>query len=405
MVDVLHVHAMGWTQTLESSVTSAAGVDGGRRIQLDYPVTNVTGVFNNGAGTGINYWTMTGSWRSDDPRLKNRAVRIEAKYIVLAEGTGLAASTAAWVTYDVPSAIRPIYGAYGSTGRVSLVDAYSSVAGPHTFTTEMTDKNTGSPEVVTIEPQSGGMVVKSVKVVTDGADIDMYIYSAGGSEAYADSYAETNQDTDQIVGNATINAAGQSFTGNGNDIIEAEFYLKKILSPTGNATCKIYASTGSDPNRTPTGAALATSNTFDVSTLTGSYALITFTFPTPYTSVNGTTYFVVLDYTGGNATNYVHMGTDTSSPNHASNNFATYTTSWSDVATADGCFYVTTTGTADDPADSLILWKKETINGIYIENQTWVIDASITSIYVGYVDNGTATAASTNIELRGTPLV
>jgi hypothetical protein len=279
-------------------------------------------------------------------------------------------------------------------------------AGRHTFSSEMTDRNTGSPEEVSLEPPSGGMVVKSVKTVTDGTNVDMYIYSAGGSEAYSDQYSESNQDSDQIVGNGTIEAAGQSFTGNGQDLLRVEFYLKKELSPTGNATAKLYASTGSDPNRTPTGSALATSDTFDVSTLTGTYALTELTFSTPYTLVNGTTYFIVLEYTLGDATNYVNMGTDTSSPSHADNNWASYDTSWTAASTTDGCFYVTTTGTADDPDDELILWKSTGINGIDIDERDWVIDKSLTKVYVGYVDSGTnATPASTNIELRGAPLI
>lgn len=179
MVDVLHVHAMGWTQTLESSVTSAAGVESGRRIQLDYPVTNVTGVFDNDAGTGTNYWTMATLWRTDDPRLKQRAVRIEAKYIVLAPGTGLAAATAAWVTYDVPNAIRPLYGGYGATGLVGLAEIYSKGL-DYNFTgfTEMTGPTAGTPVEVDLEPGTGGLAVKSIKVLTDGTNINLYIYKA-----------------------------------------------------------------------------------------------------------------------------------------------------------------------------------------------------------------------------------
>lgn len=391
----------GFTKILEVSTTSASGINNGRRIELDYPIDNVTGVYDNSSGTGTDYWNIHAEGHV---LRKTRKIRSNARYIVLPEQNGLAASTTCYVTYRVPSGAKALKGAYGSTGYVGLPEMFSS-GGSNVFSTEMTDKNTGIPEQLLLDPSSGGMIVKSVKVVTDGANIDMYIYSAAGSEAYSDLYAETNQDTDEAVGNGTTVAAGQSFTGNGNDIIEAEFYLKKVVSPTGNATCKIYASTGSDPNRTPTGAALATSNTVDVSTLGGTYALQTFIFATPYTTVNGTTYFVVLDYSGGDVTNYVHLGTDTSAPSHTSNNFATYVASWSDVATTDGCFYVTTTGTADDPKDSLILWKSESINGMHIDDRAWVIDSPLTSVYVGYVDKGTATPASTNIVIRGAPLV
>lgn len=397
MPHTLYAHVRGWTQTLEQSATSASTVRDGRRIDLDYPVTNVTAVYDNADGTGTNYWTM-----GSTPSLNQRESHKEAKYIVLPTNTGLSAETDVWVTYDVPNEIRPVYGAYGSTGMVGLPEMFSVTAGPHVFSAEMSDRNTGVPEKVTIDPQMGGMVVRSVKVVTDGTNIDAYIYNDPGYSS-CDTYATTNQDTDQAVGNATINAAGQSFTGDGQILRRATLYLKAVLSPTGTAVCKLYASTGSDPNRTPTGAALATSATVDVSDIGATYENVDFDFPTGTTVTNSTTFFIVLEYTGGDATNYIHWGTDTSTPGHTSNNFATYTTSWSDAATTDGCFILYTEG---DPADEYIIWKSETINGIDIDDRAWVIDQSITDIYVGYVDTGAnATEAETNIELRGAPLV
>lgn len=402
MSRVIHVHVKGWTQTLEASVTSASGVKDGRKIQLDYPVTAVTGVFDNDAGTGTNYWTV---YPTTDPRAKRREINPMGRYIVLPISSGLAAATNCWVTYNMSESIQPIHGGYGVSGVVSFAESWSKKA-INIFSTEMTDKNTGTPEKVWLDPQAGGMAVKSVKIITDGTNISMYIYSDGGSITLTDSYVQANQDADQIVGDTTTDAAGQSFVGNGETLLTADLWLKKVLTPTGNAVCKIYDSTGSDPNRTPTGSVLATSDTVDVTGVGGSYALETFTFSTPYVLTNGTTYFLVLEFTG-NATNYLHWGTDTSSPTHTDNNFAAYTASWAAASTTDGCFYVYTSGVGQDPSDSDIIYQSGSITtGIYIDNAAWVIDSSLSAVWIGYVDTGAnALPANTTVEIRGSPLV
>jgi hypothetical protein len=398
MPEIVNILVKSFAQTLEASVTSSAGVDGGRRIELDYPISSIVGVYDNALGTGTNYWT---EYNENSPQAKARSIKHFEQYILLPNGTTLAADTNCWVTYNVWSGYRPIYGGYGSTGLVGLPsDVMSVVAGPQAFTAEMTDRNTGIPIRLAISPQAGGMVVKSTKVITDGTDIDMYIYSDSGT-AQCDTYATGNQDTDQAVGNDTIFAAGQSFAGDGAELRNAVLWLKAVSSPTGDAVCKLYASTGSDPNRTPTGSALATSDAVDVSGIGATYESVTFTFSLPYTLASGTTYFMVLEY-DGDSSNYLHWGTDTSTPGHTSNNFATYTSSWSDAATTDGCF---TVNSGKNPADTDILYIGETINLMGIDNSVWVIDESLTEVWVGYVDNATATPASTTIELRGGPLI
>lgn len=396
MTDILNVIVSGWEQSLEASVTSASGVNGGRRIELDYPLSRITGIYDNSVGTGTNYWT---EYKDSSPQARGRSIKHFEKYILLPTGTTLSAATNCWVTYNVWAGYIPLAGAFGSTGLVGLPEIWSYL-GTNTFATEMTDKNTGIPERITLDPQAGGMVVKMAKVVTDGADIDMYVYNDPGV-ATSDTYATSNQDTDQNIGDDTNNAVGQSFVGNGGIIRTADLWLEAVLSPVGNATCKIYASTGADPNRTPTGSALATSDTVDVSAIGATYESVIFTFSTEYTLVDSTVYFVVLEY-DGDATNYLHWGTDTSTPTHASNNFAVYTSSWAAAATTDGCFTVYTDG---NPLDSAIIYQKETVNGINIDNSVWVIDASLTQVWVGYVDNGSATPASTTVELRGSALI
>src|SRR3990170_1331257 len=94
-----------------------------------------------------------------------------------------------------------------------------------------------------------------------------------------DSYSETNADG---YGNLHNDATkiGQSFNASfGATLNTCQFYLKKTGSPTGNAVAKLYAHSGTyGTSSIATGAALATSGTLNVATLTTSAVLKTFTF-------------------------------------------------------------------------------------------------------------------------------
>jgi hypothetical protein len=174
MPEIMKVKVKGWTQTLEQSVTSAAGVDDGRRIVIDYPIQSVTGVYGNDAGTGTNYWTEYADGR---PQAKARSVRHFEKYILLPSGTTLAASTACWVTYEVWRGYMSLTGVLTPDGQVVLPSSSSSGL-DYTFASEMTNVTTGTPVEVNISPSIGGLHVKSVKVLTDGTNINLYVYKA-----------------------------------------------------------------------------------------------------------------------------------------------------------------------------------------------------------------------------------
>lgn len=156
------------------------------------------------------------------------------------------------------------------------------------------------------------------------------------------SYSEANQDNLDYIYNGGVTEYGQAKTLTGtHDITAVKFYLKKINSPTGNATAKIYSCTGTPgTSGKPTGAALATSGTFDVSTLTSTLQLITFTFSSPYTAVAGN-YCFVLAYSGGDASNYVDIGIDTSSPGDTGGNTCYFASGVYESAPAtDTIYYV-----------------------------------------------------------------
>lgn len=161
-------------------------------------------------------------------------------------------------------------------------------------------------------------------------------------------YADTNVDSDQALGNAVTTGVAQSFTtpattANTNSIgcfATARFRLKKTGSPTGNAVAKLYAHSGTlGTTSIPTGAALATSENFAVSTLTASYAWVKFRFPSAwYQFAASTNYVIAIEYSGGDASNYVQVGYDGSTPGHAGNMSTFAAAVWTPNATADAAF-------------------------------------------------------------------
>ncbi len=167
----------------------------------------------------------------------------------------------------------------------------------------------------------------------------------------ADLYFETNNDATSSMRTTQTVGVGQSFTGNGAVLYSARFLLKKTGAPTGNATAKIYAHSGSfGTSSIPTGAALATSATFDVSTLTTTYLNSTFpqlidfrfTAGNAITLTNATNYIVTVEYSGGSLGNTVDVGTDTSTPTHAGNLSTFDNVTWTATAGTDACFYIYT---------------------------------------------------------------
>ena len=149
---------------------------------------------------------------------------------------------------------------------------------------------------------------------------------ASASIVTVDSYSESNQNTDMSLDNYILDntALGQSFTNTNSVTLDSvKFYILKNSLPTGNATVSIYAHTGVYGSASlPTGSALATSDTFDVSTLTTSHQLKTFTFSgvNRIALTSGTYYVVMLNYGGdGNTSHSVSVGVDSTSPTASGN--------------------------------------------------------------------------------------
>lgn len=174
-------------------------------------------------------------------------------------------------------------------------------------------------------------------------------FSSGGT---IDSFSEANLDNDFSLGAGKNNKElSQAITiGTSYNLASAKFYLKKFGSPTGNIVAKLYAVTGTvGTNAVPTGSALVTSDPIDISTLSTSYALSTFTF-SGYDLTSGD-YAITIEYNGGDATNYLLVGTKSfgTGSEHAGNMGArnTSTSNWSNVSGADLIFYVTASASTD----------------------------------------------------------
>jgi hypothetical protein len=157
-----------------------------------------------------------------------------------------------------------------------------------------------------------------------------------------DSNTETG--TNYPVGNGTVTRVAQAFANGAvaQNLTRARFRLKKVGSPTGNLTVSIYAITGSfGSTAVPSGAALATSATLDVATLTTSYLEkeLAFAVSSQYNMAASTNYAISVEYSGGDGSNYVHVEGD-STGTHAGN-LANYAGSWTAAAAEDlwfSCF-------------------------------------------------------------------
>jgi len=153
--------------------------------------------------------------------------------------------------------------------------------------------------------------------------VSIPIASASGN--LITSYSESNYDYDYAM-------YGASFTGfapkivipTSADLGSIKFYLKKTGSPTGNITAKVYSSAA-----TPT-TLLATSDTVDSTTLTGSYSLVEFFFTgaEQIALSSATTYFFSIEYSGGDASNTVDLGAE-----NVAGDFAYKTAGWSALGT------------------------------------------------------------------------
>ena len=163
-----------------------------------------------------------------------------------------------------------------------------------------------------------------------------------GSPTITDSYPESNYTTSFSLHSLTSTQVAQSFTANGNKLTRMDFYIARNGSPTGNIRAYVYAHSGTfGTSSVATGTALASSATIDISTLSTTISLVTFTF-TGQNQVllsNATKYVAAVEYTGGNGSNSLVYGVD-ETPAHSGNTAFFSSSSWSALDTMDLIFYV-----------------------------------------------------------------
>src|SRR3990167_3890748 len=162
------------------------------------------------------------------------------------------------------------------------------------------------------------------------------------ADTLEDSYGSANNDGDELLGDAYNQAAGQAFTPKDTvDISEARFLLRKSGSPTGTAYARLYSITGAYGDTGIPANLLASSTGFDVSTLTTTYTMTSFSFVLPLYRVNeGVRYFIVVDFTGiGNPIALGSAAIDVSNPGH-NGNMAEYQVSWNSFSSQDMIFEV-----------------------------------------------------------------
>lgn len=137
---------------------------------------------------------------------------------------------------------------------------------------------------------------------------------------------------------------GQSFqTTSATTLDSCKFNLKKIGSPTGNATAALYSHTGTYGSTGTPDTLLATSDNFDVSSLSTSYDLITFDF----SGVNrvelsaSTDYFITVLYEDGITDNCLQMA-GSNIKGHSGNGaqLVTETSMWGSQGFWDFGFYI-----------------------------------------------------------------
>jgi len=168
----------------------------------------------------------------------------------------------------------------------------------------------------------------------DGAENQTTIYpSAGDIDGNSDSIS-----TYTNLYSGSVTAVGQSFTIGADDVgvYSIGLNLRKTGSPTGTVYLKIYAHSGTfGTSSIPTGATLATASTLDVSTVTsfGNNKYFYFTGEQAITLSSGTNYVFVVEYSGGDASNYLMVSKNTSGTHEG--NLSTYNGSWNASAGDD----------------------------------------------------------------------
>jgi len=283
----------------------------------------------------VGYWQLNNDW-ADQTASNNTLTAVNTPTFTtdtpfLSPTTRLdidLSQTASGQTYDVPIAISETI-----ANKVSFIpnkDPLKSIS------VKIDTKGTGN-WTLTLHDENNNEIASKTE------------YNSTAS-LLLQSYSESNQSYDYPL---TESSVGESFF-NVNQITlnYCKFYLKQkvhaypepVVTPTGNCYAKVYALNGNvGVDSVPVGDPLAISEPIDVSTLTTSYTLTTFTFigANKITLEKNTNYFIVIYYEGtpGQLDAGVYVGSDNTSPTY-SGNAAYLGRNWYPDTSYCLCFYV-----------------------------------------------------------------
>lgn len=215
------------------------------------------------------------------------------------------------------------HGEISTAGETVTINATN---GSNPTATEFEDTGGGSTVTVQNAVSVSLHVQDSLGTAISGARVGILI-----SDNVVQEYASTNQDTVISLYSGSTTRAGQTWTADGSIINKLRFDLKKTGTPTGTVTASLYATSAG----APTGAAL-TSGTIDVGELTTTFADVLIPLQVPYTTTAATVYAVVVEFSGGDASNTLDVGADNSAPTDAGTGY-TYNGTWSSQ-TYDFCY-------------------------------------------------------------------
>jgi len=168
-----------------------------------------------------------------------------------------------------------------------------------------------------------GTVEAGAKFVLDPVVIDQFYQNTG----------TFNLEGSHPSGDADRSAFSQCFnTTESLYLAQAIFELREVNAPTGNAVARLYAMTGTyGLSGLPTGAALATSDPVDISTIGGVFTNVTFKFTDNYLMDANTSYCIVYENPAAGVDNVDYIRTTIG--NGATGNGGYYdNTGWNQLA-------------------------------------------------------------------------
>jgi hypothetical protein len=158
----------------------------------------------------------------------------------------------------------------------------------------------------TLVPFNGYCVILdgSYIKVTQGTTVSLAYDDGAGLSAYQHSNLCADDDNTQDLYSGSKTRCGSKFTtdtfpGYTIPLTALDIWLSKTGSPTGNITAKLYNSAGSS--------LLATSTAISATTLTTSAIQKQFVFDGSYSMASATSFIVCVEYSGGDAANYVSV--------------------------------------------------------------------------------------------------